>query len=208
MKGANHLVPIAVALRDLGVPFEFTIYGDGKLASAVEQELRVAGLPNVKMTGVIDFTTELVPAIKQTDLFICTHVQGDPSCTYMETFACGVPIVGFDNEAFRGLAQSNDIGWRIPIGDVKSAARTIARLHRDRAEIETASKNALALARGNTLESTMGARVAHLRKCMSTQVARTEVATMTLLDMPIARLDPDNEDPSLIDTDLNPEAPR
>ena len=101
MKGVDHLVPFAHELRALGVPFELLICGGG----ALDAELR-AGIEHlrlqdhVKLLGTLDFATELMPLIQsRVDLFVCCHRQGDPSCTYIETLACGVPIAGYLNEA-------------------------------------------------------------------------------------------------------------
>lgn len=38
------------------------------------------------------------------------HRQGDPSCTYLETYACGMPIVGYNNQAHQGILASNNAG--------------------------------------------------------------------------------------------------
>ena len=47
----------------------------------------------VQFRGNLDFKHRLVPLLQnEIDLFVCPHVQGDPSCTYLETMACGVPL--------------------------------------------------------------------------------------------------------------------
>ena len=112
MKGVKDLIPVACALQTRGIPYELHIYGDGNLKAWLEKAIKANALEGqVKLHGLVDFKNALVPALQQqTDLFVCCHPQGDPSCTYLETFACGIPIVGYLNEAFEGLLHHADAG--------------------------------------------------------------------------------------------------
>ncbi|RYF43010.1 MAG: glycosyltransferase, partial [Comamonadaceae bacterium] len=132
MKGADHLVPVARALRDLQVPFLLDIYGDGVLKADLAKAIRREGLEGlVRLHGVLDFATELMPTIRdQVDLYVCCHRQGDPSCTYLETMACGVPIIGYANEAFAGLLRRCPAGESVTMDDWAAMAAAIARLSR------------------------------------------------------------------------------
>ena len=170
MKGADHLPVVAHELKCLGVPFTMDICGGGELASVMQKDIKHYGLENhVRMHGVLDFEEELLPFFThEIDLFVCCHRQGDPSCTYLETYSCGVPIVGYANEAFSGLAVMSDVGgasWVTPMADPISLAHKIADLHTKREEIEVASRNALAFATLHTFENTMAKRVEHLLAC-------------------------------------------
>src|SRR6185295_6181346 len=101
IKGADHLPRVAAALKSLGVPFTLDICGAGDLQEPIAREIRDRDLgKEVVLRGLLDFYRELLPFVKtQADLFVCCHRQGDPSCTYHETLSCGVPIVGYGNEA-------------------------------------------------------------------------------------------------------------
>ncbi len=122
MKGADHLPLVARELKRRQVPFEMTICGDGVLADSMRQEIHALGLDDcVHMPGVLDFATELLPFVKrEVDLFVCCHRQGDPSCTYIETMSCGVPIVGYANEALAGILQRVPAGIGVPMNDISS----------------------------------------------------------------------------------------
>jgi glycosyltransferase involved in cell wall biosynthesis len=165
MKGADHLVPVADELRALNVPFHMTICGDGVLKDSMAAEISRRGLSShVTLAGVLDYNTELVPFTKyNTDLFVCCHQTGDPSCTYVETMACGVPMVGYANEAFRGLVETCGTNWAIPVSRPKPLAAEIARLNTNRHALVEASFKALDFARQHTFERTYQARIAHLR---------------------------------------------
>jgi len=165
MKGADHLVKVAVALREHGLPFRFDIYGDGPLAQSMAQEIRDQKLEScVHLGGVLDFACELMPRIRdEIDLFVCCHRQGDPSCTYLETLACGVPIVGYANEAFAGLLGVCEGGRSVPMDDCKALAAEIARLTQVPHELLGLAQAGLAFARQHTFESEFLARIEHMK---------------------------------------------
>jgi len=164
MKGVDHLPLVAEALRRRDVPFTMTIFGDGASRPSIERMIEARDLGDVvHLTGEVDFQSELLPRIRQdVDLFVCCHRQGDPSCTYMETMACGTPIVGYANEAFDGLVRTLDVGWATPLDDPDSLAERIALAHHDRASIARAARDARSVARQHTFERTVDARIAHL----------------------------------------------
>jgi glycosyltransferase involved in cell wall biosynthesis len=113
--------------------------------------------------GTLDFEKELIPFVKQNaDLFICCHRQGDPSCTYLETMACGVPIVGYDNEAMAGLARERGLGWTTPMDRPVELAESIARLHRDREALRGMALKSLTFAQQHSVESTFRARTGQI----------------------------------------------
>lgn len=162
MKGAHHLVKIADGLLDRGVNFRMTICGGGELESSIKREIGLRGLlGRVSMAGVLDFERQLLPMMReQVDLFIAPHVQGDPSCTYLETLACGVPIVGYANEAWSGVLDRATVGWDTPVGKPEKMAELIASL--DRRDIESYGKTALRFARDHSFNRTFARRVDHM----------------------------------------------
>ena len=161
MKGVKDLLLVTRALQTQGIPYELHIYGDGNLKTWLEKEIKANALEGrVKLHGIVNFKNTLVPALQQqTDLFVCCHLQGDPSCTYLETFACGVPIVGYLNEAFEGLLHHVDAGWGVPLGQPEKIAQTIATLATNRNNIVKKVLNAAAFASAHTFEETFSRRV-------------------------------------------------
>jgi glycosyltransferase involved in cell wall biosynthesis len=157
---------VAAALQRRGIRFEMSLYGSGALEGALREQIAAEGLEGrVRLEGLLEFHRELMPRLRDTvDLFACCHPQGDPSCTYLETMAAGVPMVGYENESFAGLMRRGPIGWGVPIGQVEAMADVIARLDRDRGELAERAEAALAFAREHTFEATFARRVAHLRE--------------------------------------------
>ena len=162
-KGGDALVPLALRLRQLAVPFTLDVYGTGRLNDRIRKEVDAHRLSDcVRLHGAVDFDRTLMPVLKESvDLFVCCHRQGDPSCTYAETLGCGVPIVGFANEAFASMASMHDIGWSVPMGDVAGLARLVARLAADREDIRAKSIAAMHFAQKNHFESVVDLRMKH-----------------------------------------------
>lgn len=166
IKGADQLIDMAQELKQLGIEFHMSICGDGDLKETMLRRIIASDLSDrVKMMGTLSFKTELIPFVKQNvDLFVCCHQQGDPSSTYLETMSCGVPIVGYNNEAFSGLVRQSEVGWLVEINQPQLMAKKIAELSKQRELIKTMSYRALAFAKSHTFEKTYERRVAHIKQ--------------------------------------------
>ncbi len=107
---------VAKKLRERKADFHLYICGDGESKPGISKRIRDEQLSgHVTLMGVLDFKSELLPFAKSSvDLFVCCHPQGDPSCTYLETMSCGVPIVGYANEAFEGLVRHSRADGLLP----------------------------------------------------------------------------------------------
>ncbi len=161
MKGADDLMNVAARLKRLNFPFRFLIAGDGESLEGMQRRARDEGMHEIEFLGVLPFATGLMPLVrKEVDLFVCCHRQGDPSCTYLETLSAGVPIVGFDNEALKGLLEIANVGEHAPLGNAAELAQRITRLSRER--LWQFAQNALRFARKHDFESTFERRVAHM----------------------------------------------
>lgn len=169
MKGVNHLPLVADHLRKLGIRFRMTICGDGEYLPQLNKDVRKLGLDCITLRGALDFKTELLPFVaNEADLFVCCHPQGDPSCTYLETMACGVPIAGYENEALAGLVQVSGVGWTTPLNDPKALAVKIASLTPE--ELTMAANHSLSFAADHTFEKTFQRRIDHLEMVASARL--------------------------------------
>lgn len=163
MKGILELPKVASALAKAGVPFTFDIFGSGPLESDLESRIRAEGLQDrMALRGVLDFETGWIPYLRENaDIFVCCHVQGDPSSTYPEVMSCGVPIAGYNNEAFQGIVRESGAGWGVPLFDAATLAQELARLHGAREEIVAAATRARNFASQHAFETTFFKRVQH-----------------------------------------------
>ena len=164
MKGVMDLVRVARGLRERGVDFTLDIVGDGPLRGDVNGAIRAAGLePWVRLRGPMDFASGWVPFLRrEADVFVCCHPQGDPSSTYPEVMSCGVPIIGYGNEAFEGIVAHSGAGWVTPLGDVSEVSREVARLHHTRDEIVAHGRRARDFAAVHVFEETYARRTEHI----------------------------------------------
>ncbi len=168
IKGVDHLIELAGLLKDRKINFKMTIYGTGELDGEIADKINDMQLTNeVNMAGVLDFYSELIPEIKEkVDLYVILHRQGDPSCTYLETLACGIPIVGYENEAFSGLLERGDVGWGKKIDDIHGIADVIEYLNNNRDEIKKKSISSMNFSRSHDFEKTFKKRIEHLSQLL------------------------------------------
>lgn len=164
MKGVLSLPRVAQALDRLKIPYQMDIFGSGDLEDALRQEISAGDLSNrVALHPPMDFRTGWIPLLKEkADLFVCCHPQGDPSSTYPEVMSCGVPIVGFANEALAGIIRESGAGQTVPIHDTEGLTKRIADLHNDRKELQKMSIRGRDFARRHCFEVTFSRRTTHL----------------------------------------------
>ncbi len=162
-KGPLETVALASELTRRGVDYSFFVAGDGPQREELERAVSAAGLQErFDIAGVLDFVTELMPRMRtEADVFFCPHPQGDPSCTYVETLACGVPIVGYANESVSTLAEHTIGVGQVPMGDASAAADAVLALAATPASLRRASHAALGFARAHSFEREYDARVEH-----------------------------------------------
>jgi colanic acid/amylovoran biosynthesis glycosyltransferase len=161
MKGVEHLIEMARILKHNSLPFTLDIFGAGELALSLEKKVKAYQLEGlVNLRGNVDFSKILIPFIKENlDLFVCCHRQSDPSCTYLETYACGVPIVGYANQAHQGILEKFDVGWSVPMNDVNALAEKVIYLSKNRAEIKNKAINSRLFSSQHTFERTFSRRI-------------------------------------------------
>lgn len=169
LKGSQDLVPIACRLRDQGVDFVLDIFGGGSLEGDIRAEISRCGLQNhVRLRGVADFATELVPhARKNSDIFVSCHRQSDPSCSYLENMGCGLAIIGYDNRMWDALARESGAGWALPLGHWRALADRLASLDKDRLAIAKAADNARRFSGQHLLEREFDMRVRFLKDAVT-----------------------------------------
>lgn len=172
MKGAHHLPTFAAELKKLGVPFTLEIFGGGVLEAALRKEVAERGLGDcVDIKGYVKFDSVLTPHLqKHTDVWVCPHVQGDPSGAFLETFGSGLPIIGFDSEALTGMLRLVDAGCTVPLADAGALAAAVAEASRDREALVNQSIAARSFAIDHTFEKSFMRRMAHIDKVLSMRV--------------------------------------
>jgi glycosyltransferase involved in cell wall biosynthesis len=166
MKGVLQLPEVAHHLRQRGVAFKFSIYGAGPEYSKLCSAITTHGLEDhVKIFPPVDFRSGWIPFLKDgADLFVCSHLQGDPSSTYPEVMSCGVPIVGYANEAFQGISALSGSGFLSPLGKPDNLAETIAKLDVNRERMIEAARRGRDFAQQHCFETSFRRRTDHFIK--------------------------------------------
>ncbi|NUB46075.1 glycosyltransferase [Fertoebacter nigrum] len=164
MKGAQDLLPVARALATRGVDFTLDIFGTGSLAPVIAAgmaEPLLAG--RVRLHDPVDFDTVLVPHLRtRADLFLSCHRQADPSCTYLESMGCGLPVAGYDNAMWQALMQASGAGWAVPLGDIGALAAQVAALAAAPDRVLAAGQRAWAYASAHDFETEFALRMQHM----------------------------------------------
>lgn len=161
MKGAQDLLPVARMLVAQGVDFTLDIFGPGSL----EAELRAGAADlggRLRLHAPVDFETSLVPWMRaNADMFLSCHRQADPSCTYLESMGCGVPVLGYDNQMWALMRADCEAGWVVPMAQPRALVAEVARLSGTREEIIAHAAKALDFASFHDFETEFTRRMLH-----------------------------------------------
>jgi colanic acid/amylovoran biosynthesis glycosyltransferase len=154
LKGAIDAVKVGMECLRRGLNIEMHCYGQG---SQKAQMQNIATDPRIHIHDAIPYP-DLVKLSRTFDVFVCCHIQSDPSCTYLESFGAGLPIVGYDNRMWRGLLTASGAGYASPMGKPSKVVDDIVRLVKDK-EVDRLSMRALEFAKQHTFESEFLKRV-------------------------------------------------
>lgn len=159
MKGVADAVRVAVECLRRGVDIEMHFYGQGSLRNELERI--AAGAPHPERIRIHDAIPypELVKIARTFDLFVCCHIQSDPSCTYLESFGAGLPIVGYGNRMWRRLCETSGAGLVSCVGRPEEVADDVARLASDFNTLSMMSEKALEFAMAHSYEREFGKRI-------------------------------------------------
>lgn len=163
-KGALDVVHVAAKCQEQGLNFELKLFGQGSqkqdMAQAVERHQLGA---RVQISDAIPYP-DLVKESRRSDVFICCHIQDDPSCTYLESLGSGLPVVGYRNAMWRSMCKDSNAGLTVPMGSPKALAAQLCQLLRDDKKLDTLSWNARAFASEHTFEKEFQRRTQSLRE--------------------------------------------
>jgi glycosyltransferase involved in cell wall biosynthesis len=156
-KGALDVVRVAAECIRRGLDVELHCYGQGSLRG---QMLRTAaGYPDrLQVHEAIPYP-QLVEVSRSFDIFVCCHVQNDPSCTYLEALGAGLPVVGYANAMWRSMRAASQAGLCSKMGLPGEVAGGIETLFRDRSMLTDMSMHALAYARHHLFETEFDKRI-------------------------------------------------
>jgi glycosyltransferase involved in cell wall biosynthesis len=164
MKSPLDIAEIARSLRDRGVPFRYSVFGDGPLKDPLEAKLREYGLRDrFELHGFVDLRDTLLPMMKkELDIFVGNHRQGDTSTSYPEYMSAGVPVVSYPNPAVKALKRHFGVTTHAESIDPESLAARIAELHHDRARLWQVAERDHAWGQHQTIGAAHQQRIDHV----------------------------------------------
>jgi glycosyltransferase involved in cell wall biosynthesis len=166
MKGALDAVRVAATALDRGLDVELHCYGQGRQRDAMVALAAARGQGRLHVHDPIPYP-ELVVRSREFDLFVCCHVQSDPSCTYVESLGAGLPIVGYANRMWRQLCVQAQAGRQAPIGDVGAVVAAVAEYAADAGQLATDSRRARQFALDHCFEREFEKRIHDLRETLA-----------------------------------------
>ena len=159
LKGADDAVRVAVECLRRGLDVEMHCYGQGSLRQKMEDIARAAVRPDrIHIHGPVAYP-ELVRISRTFDVFVCCHIQNDPSCTYLESLGAGLTIVGYANRMWRRLSEESGAGLVSAMGRPEKVADDVARLSDSAGNLPALSERAVAFARLHCFEREFQKRV-------------------------------------------------
>jgi colanic acid/amylovoran biosynthesis glycosyltransferase len=165
MKGAEDAVRSAMLCLERGLDVELDCYGMGSLAARMKDLASRSG-GKIRIHEPIPFPA-LVEVTKEADLFVCCHIQSDPSCTYLEVMGCGVPVVGYANRMWDAMQKTSNAGTAVRMGSPKGVCDAVADFMATPATLNTAARNARAFASAHTFEKEFYKRTAAMNRCLA-----------------------------------------
>ena len=168
IKGAADAIRVALACLRRGMDIEMHCYGQGSLVDTMRTMVAEA-----KQTGrvVVHDTVpypELIEIARTFDIFVCCHIQSDPSCTYLESLGCGLPIVGYGNRMWRRLSEESGAGLATPLHKPEAVADSVQKLSSNADVIRSMSLRARRFAMDHTFEHEFALRIDSLNAALST----------------------------------------
>jgi len=163
IKGALDAVQVAVACIRHGMDIELHCYGMGSLHDAMLELAQKKEVANrIHIHQAIPYP-ELVQRSYDFDVFVCCHTQNDPSCTYLEAFGAGLPIVGYANRMWSGLSKESGIGYATPLGHTADVVASVSGLISDLEALRHMSRKAREFAVAHTFEAEFKKRAHDIR---------------------------------------------
>src|SRR3954453_7019599 len=155
-KGALDVVLAAIDCQHRGLDFELHLYSQGSQRPAIDRAVAEHGLADKVFVHDAVPYPELVEVARGCDLFVCCHIQDDPSCTYLESMGCGLPVIGYGNAMWLAMCADSRAGVVTPLGAPDALAEAIVRLLADPGRLDDLSLRARSFAVEHAFEREFG----------------------------------------------------
>jgi colanic acid/amylovoran biosynthesis glycosyltransferase len=174
IKGACDVVRVGLACLKRGLDVEMRCYGQGGLRPEMDRLVATASASGkIEVHNSVTYP-ELVELARGFDVFVCCHIQNDPSATYLEAFGSGLPIVGYGNRMWRRLSEESRVGCWSPLHQPERVADDIQNLISNDSMLATMSRRARQFALDHEFKKEFALRIDDLNSEYATCAARQE----------------------------------
>ena len=174
IKGAVDVLRVGLACLKRGLDIEMHCYGQGSLRPEMDRlATEASARGKIHIHDPVTYP-QLVELSQGFDVFVCCHIQNDPSATYLESFGSGLPIVGYGNRMWRRLQEESQVGFWSPMHHPDRVADDIQKLISDDAMLATMSRRARQFAVDHMFEKEYELRTDDLNAEYATFAARKE----------------------------------
>ena len=136
MKAPLDWVKVIGRARDLGVSLQATWYGDGELREEMERAIESLQLGAViRVAGFVSDRDRLLRDLRDSHIFLFTHVTPESPRCLLEAMICGAPIVGYNNPFAADLTSELGGGAFVSIDDWQALGDLVAHLAGQRSKL-------------------------------------------------------------------------
>lgn len=171
MKGPTEWLEALRRLRDRGVAFHATWFGDGEMLPTMQTFVREHGLGEaVTLAGRVERRV-IFETLFESHLFLFCHLTRESPRNLVEALTAGAPIVGFGSAYSEYLAGRAGGGRFVETGDVDALVEVVAALDADRGALAALISDAAASGRTFDREQCVRQLVAHWKGALMTATA-------------------------------------
>ena len=160
--GTQYILELARLLQNYKILYKICILGEGPEKGKIQ-----TSLTDNHLGQDVEFKSQIkTKDWYQFDLSICLQLQSEPNPNYIRALSCGIPLVGFANDAIVGLCKGSQAGKIVPLWKIKSIAKAISEFDKNRELLIQASQNARELSRKYTLDKMLSKRIQHIQNSL------------------------------------------
>lgn len=132
MKGPLDWLQAIGSLKDSGVDFRASWFGDGDLLERMRSFVMERGLTDhVSLPGNVD-RQQSMAEVRRSYIFMFCHLAAESPRCIVEALASGTPIIGYGSGYTRDLVAERGGGAFVQTGDWQALANLVAELDKDR----------------------------------------------------------------------------
>ncbi len=119
-----------------GADIQATWYGDGEMREQMEAAITERNLGGrIHLPGFTTDRQALLTAMRESDVFVFTHITRESPRCLLESLITGTPIVGYDSHFAEDLISKHGGGVLTSLHEPITLGNTLAELARDRSKL-------------------------------------------------------------------------